>query len=94
MEDFDFSDMSNEQLEKQLYSEVIFFEKNLLKLCRIIRKEIPRKMIYRIISKLYRIRTKGWRWYDADKIIITAAGNDFHSFGTLFIYRKKHQKNK
>ena len=59
MEDFDFSDMSNEQLEKQLYSEVIFFEKNLLKLCRIIRKEIPRKMIYRIISKLYRIRTKG-----------------------------------
>lgn len=61
MEDFDFSDMNNEQLEKQLYSEMIFYEKNLLKLCRIIRKQIPRKMIYRIISKLYRIRTRGLR---------------------------------
>ena len=56
MYDFDLSGLSNEELEKQLYSEVLYYSEDLSSLCRIIRKNIPRKMMYRLISKLYRLR--------------------------------------
>lgn len=56
MDGFDLSMMSNEELEKQLYSEVLYYSEDLMKLCRIIRKNISRKMMYRLISKLYRLR--------------------------------------
>ena len=55
---FDLSIMSNEDLEKQLYNEVLYYSEGLMKLCRLIRKNIPRKMMYRLISKLYRVRIK------------------------------------
>ena len=55
---FDLSIMSNEDLEKQLYNEVLYYSEDLMKLCRLIRKNIPRKMMYRLISKLYRVRIK------------------------------------
>ena len=55
---FNLSIMSNEDLEKQLYNEVLYYSEDLMKLCRLIRKNIPRKMMYRLISKLYRIRIK------------------------------------
>lgn len=58
MSDFDLSLMSNEELEKQLYSEVLYYADDLMKLCRIIRKNISRKMMYRLISKLYRLRKR------------------------------------
>lgn len=50
--------MTNEELDQQLYYEVLYYSEDLLKLCRLIRKNIPRKMMYRIISKLYRVRAK------------------------------------
>lgn len=56
MYDFNLSLMSNEELEKQLYREVLYYSDDLMKLCRIIRKNISRKMMYRLISKLYRLR--------------------------------------
>lgn len=56
MDGFDLSMMSNEELERQLYSEVLCYSEDLMKLCRIIRKNISRKMMYRLISKLYRLR--------------------------------------
>jgi hypothetical protein len=49
--------LSNDELTEQLYKEFSFYDEELYDLCRIIRKQIPRKMMYRIISKLYRIRT-------------------------------------
>lgn len=56
MYEFDLSELTNEELEKQLYSEVLYYSEDLSSLCRIIRKNIPRKMMYRLISKLYRLR--------------------------------------
>ena len=56
--DFNLDQMTNEELEQQLYHEVLYYSEDLLKLCRLIRKNIPRKMMYRLISKLYRVRTK------------------------------------
>ena len=56
--DFNLDQMTNEELEQQLYHEVLYYSEDLLKLCRLIRKNVPRKMMYRLISKLYRIRTR------------------------------------
>lgn len=56
--DFNLDRMTNEELEQQLYYEVLYYSEDLLKLCRLIRKNVPRKMMYRLISKLYRIRTR------------------------------------
>ena len=58
VDDFNLDEMTNEELEQQLYYEVLYYSEDLLKLCRLIRKNIPRKMMYRLISKLYRVRTK------------------------------------
>ena len=57
-DDFNLGEMTNEELDQQLYHEVLYYSEDLLKLCRLIRKNIPRKMMYRLISKLYRVRTK------------------------------------
>jgi hypothetical protein len=54
----DLSSMSNEELVDQLVSECIYYDERLYSLCKIICKELPRKMVYRIISKLYRLRTR------------------------------------
>lgn len=54
----DLSELNNEELADQLYKEVLYYDEGLYKLCKIIQKQIPRKMMYRLISKLYRIRTK------------------------------------
>lgn len=55
--DLDLSVMSNEELSKQFLNEILYYTDDLDALCKIIRKQMPRKMMYRIISKLYRIRT-------------------------------------
>lgn len=54
--EFDLDNLSNEELECQLRLEFLYYEENLLKLCSVIRKTIPKKMYYRLLSKLYRIR--------------------------------------
>lgn len=56
--DKELSDMTNEELSNQLYREVLSYTEDLQELCKIIQKQIPRKMMYRIISKLYRLRTR------------------------------------
>lgn len=53
----DLSTLTNEELAKQLYNEILYYDDDLLRLCQVIRKQIPRKIMYRIISKLYRLRT-------------------------------------
>ena len=55
-ERFDLSSLNNEELEWKLREEFMYYAEDLDKLCHIIRKQLPRKMIYRIISKLYRLR--------------------------------------
>ena len=55
-ERFDLSSLNNEELERKLQEEFMYYDEDLDKLCHIIRKQLPRKMIYRIISKLYRLR--------------------------------------
>jgi hypothetical protein len=49
--------MTNEELDICLYKEFKYYEKDIGILCSIIRKTLPKSMIYRLISKLYRIRT-------------------------------------
>ena len=56
---FDLDALSNEQLEQQLYNEIIYYSDDLEGLCRILRKQLPRRMTYRIISKLFRLRNGG-----------------------------------
>lgn len=52
----DISEFSNKELTDQLYKEIIYYDEDLYGLCHIIQKQIPRKMMYRLISKLYRLR--------------------------------------
>lgn len=54
----DLSRLSNEDLEKQLNIEISYYEKDLTDLCKTIRKTIPKRILFRIISKLYNIRKK------------------------------------
>ena len=56
--DFDLSSLTNEELDERLYQELLYFEEDIYQLSRIIRKQLPRKFIYRIISKLYRLRNQ------------------------------------
>ena len=53
---FDLSSLNNEELEQKLQEEFMYYSEDLDELAHIIRKQLPRKMIYRIISKLYRLR--------------------------------------
>jgi len=52
----DFPNMTKEELSKQLYQEVSYYNEDLMGLCQILVKQVPRKYIYRIISKMYRVR--------------------------------------
>lgn len=52
------SELSNEELAIQLYNEMIYYTEDLYGLSRIIQKQLPRKMMCRIISKLYRLRIR------------------------------------
>lgn len=56
MKEFDLSKLTNEELIRQLYLELscISLEDG----CKLIQKNIPRKMMYRVISVLYKRRTK------------------------------------
>ena len=56
MNSLDLSKLTNEELEQRLYEEFRLYDWDLKKLCHIIRKQLPRKMVYRIISKLFRMR--------------------------------------
>lgn len=51
---FDISKLSKEELIKQLYQEMNFSEPEYLS--KILIKELPKKYVYRIICKLYRLR--------------------------------------
>ena len=55
---FDIGSLTNKELEQKLYEEFIYYSEDLDQLCKIIRKQLPRKMVYRLISKLYRLRRK------------------------------------
>ena len=55
-EKFDFNGLNNEELERKLQKEFMYYSEDLDELAHIIRKQLPRKMVYRIISKLYRLR--------------------------------------
>lgn len=55
-DEIDLSRLSNEDLDQQLYNEMVFYTEDLRLLCKLIRKQLPKKMVYRIISKLYRLR--------------------------------------
>ena len=50
---------TKEELKKQLAKEMLFYNEDIYDLAKIICNELPRSMTYRIISKLYRIRTGG-----------------------------------
>ena len=52
----DFEMMSKQELIDQLSNECQYYDEDLREFCRIICGEMPRRMIYRIISKLYRLR--------------------------------------
>lgn len=58
MQNFDLNKLTNEELEQKLHEEVLYYTEDLQKLCHIIRKQLPRKMVYRIISKLFRLRVE------------------------------------
>lgn len=60
MDKFDLNKLTNEDLEHQLYKELLYYAEDLDELCHIIRKQLPRKMLYRLISKLYRLRKGTW----------------------------------
>lgn len=55
---FDISSLTNKELEQKLYEEFMYYSEDLDELCKVIRKQLPRKMVYRLISKLYRLRSK------------------------------------
>lgn len=52
----DLSILTKEELSNQLYKEAIYYSEELNVLCKILCRNLPRRMIYRIISKLYRLR--------------------------------------
>ena len=52
------NELTNKELEQKLQEEFMYYTEDLDNLCTIIRKQLPRKMVYRIISKLYRLRRK------------------------------------
>lgn len=52
------SELSNNELADQLYQEVIYYRDDLNNLCHKIQNQIPRKLMMRLISHLYRIRTQ------------------------------------
>lgn len=56
MNEFNLSNLTNKELEHQLYSELLYYSEDLDGLCRIIRRQLPKRILYRLISKLYRIR--------------------------------------
>lgn len=56
---FNLESLSNSELQEQLYKEFLFYDEELYELARIVRKQLPRKMLYRLISKLYMIRKSG-----------------------------------
>lgn len=58
MQNFDLNKLTNEELEQKLHEEVLYYTEDLQKLCHIIRKQLPRKMVYRIIIKLFRLRVE------------------------------------
>lgn len=60
-EKFDFNGLNNEELERKLQKEFMYYSEDLDELAHIIRKQLPRKMVYRIISKLYRLRGIKWQ---------------------------------
>lgn len=55
---FDLSSLSNEELEQKLHEEFMYYAEDLDELCHIIRKQLPRKMVYRLISKLHRLGSR------------------------------------
>lgn len=54
----DLSRLNKKALIDQLYSELIYYDEGLYKLCKILVDELPRKMVFRIISKMYRLRSQ------------------------------------
>lgn len=54
--DMDFEYMTKKELSERLYDEVYSYNENLFQLCKIIVGQLPRRYVYRIISKLYRLR--------------------------------------
>ena len=52
------NELTNKELEQKLQEEFMYYTEDLDNLGTIIRKQLPRKMVYRIISKLYRLRRK------------------------------------
>lgn len=52
------SNLTNEELTKQIYQELLYYSEDLFSFCRVVQKQIPRRFMYRIISKLYKIRNK------------------------------------
>lgn len=61
-----FENMTNEELEQELLKEVLFYTDKLELLCHTLRKQIPKKLVYRIISKLYRMRMETEKGDDAN----------------------------
>lgn len=57
--DFNLSALTNEELEHCLYREMLYYSEDLMDLSKILRRQLPKRMMYRIISKLYRIRRSG-----------------------------------
>lgn len=55
---FDINSLTNKELGQKLYEEFMYYSEDLDELCKIIRKKLPRKMVYRLVSKLYRLRSK------------------------------------
>ena len=53
----DLSSLNKNELIEQLYSEAIYYDEDMHKLCKILCDELPRRMIFRIISKMFRLRT-------------------------------------
>ena len=47
---------TNQELEQMLLNEFIYYDENLNELAHIIRTELPKQYVYRILSKLYRLR--------------------------------------
>lgn len=57
----DLSKLSNKELEELLYNYSFYFERK--EFCDIIRKELPKRYIYRILNKLYR-KINAWQGID------------------------------
>jgi len=57
MEHIDLSRLKKPQLIAKLHSEVLNYDDDLQKLCKLLCDELPRSLVFRIISRMYRIRT-------------------------------------